>query len=209
MSFAPSVSTQARGESPPPPNATLTQAKGGFFPATIDLGRHLWNSEVPFQLTFINGDSPITVQSIQSSCECTVIEESRYRGVSLAPNEHLSLEAVLKTEVNPGPKRRRITLLDDASRSWSSDVDVFVEGTWSLLPAVLELGDVVFDAGDPALTSFVVFSSDADQLLSVDDPGVPWLATRVSGSGGSGRWDILVTIRKDLLLIRTVNIELF
>lgn len=175
------------------------EATGGFIPARLDLGRIPWNDKVEFQLTFVNGSHPITIRSVQSSCDCTVVEAGRYRGVILAPHGSLSIDAMMNSGTSPGPKRRRITMYDEDGGVWASDVDIFVEASWSLLPAVVDLGDVVFDAGDTAISSFATFSSEADELISIDDPGVPWLTTRVSDGRRTGTREILLTNRKDQL----------
>lgn len=45
-----------------------------FAPETVELGKVLWRSHVPFSAWFVNDShEPITIESLSAGCSCTVV----------------------------------------------------------------------------------------------------------------------------------------
>jgi len=64
----------------------------GFEPAGIDLGTHLWDTVVPFDLSFVNQSAAtVIIQHVEASCDCVVVEAESLAGRAIAPGEVLPL----------------------------------------------------------------------------------------------------------------------
>jgi hypothetical protein len=147
----------------------------GFEPAQIDLGDQLWAQVVPVALTFVNrGASPITIESAQSSCDCTVIEGGVFRGRRVTPGESLPVEVKLDTQKSPGLKARRIDLTAASGARYSAVIRVNVVGTWSITPDALDFGEVVLDDAEEDPHATVLYESATDNLLDVSTSGAAW-----------------------------------
>lgn len=161
--------------------AKETVTASGFQPSHIDLGSHLWGSEVPFSLRFMNGGpTPLVLGSVGSSCGCAVVERERYEGLTLAPGESLTIDGVMRTEAATGRCRAAVTVTDGEGTAYAANVSVEVVGTWRLSEADIQVDDIVLGEGDAeAFSRLVVFSSNQDELLDVK-PMCDWLEVRVA-----------------------------
>jgi hypothetical protein len=191
------------GRFSPNNNKTITETQVaafvGFEPAQIDLGDQPWAQVIPVQLMFVNrAASPIVIESAESSCDCTVIENNAYRGRAVSAGESLGLDVKLDTQKSPGPKARRVDLTTASGARYSAVIRVNVQGTWSLTPDTIDFGDVVLDDGEDGPTGVVVFESDADELKDVSAAGAPWLVVSTAPAD-AGRVAISLRVAKALL----------
>jgi hypothetical protein len=169
----------------------------GFEPGHIDLGKRLWGQEVPFQLTLVNGGaSPLTVQRLDSSCGCAVVERERYEGMTVGLNGSLTIDAVMHTEATTGKRRAAITLTADDGAAFACSVTLEVVGTWKLSDTEILIDNIVLGEADPeAFSRTIMFASDQDELLEVK-PMCDWLEVRVA-KRESGAAEILLRGLKD------------
>lgn len=172
----------------------------GFDPADIDLGDHLWDEVVPFQLKFINrGAEALTVSSVTASCGCTVIGGDVAAGDTVAPGQALDLSGTLNTQKTAGTKRRVVTLVAASGAQYSATLTVNIHGTYELAPDVLDFGEVDLEAPSSADPNLVFsFTSIADSLEGSPTPKVPWLESKVV-EAAPGKTVILVALRRDQL----------
>ncbi len=173
----------------------------GFQPTEIDLGEHLWDTVVPVELQFINhGASPITIQSVRTSCDCAVVEAEGLEARVVAPGECLAVPVKLNTLKNPGLKKRTVQLTTTKGARYSAVIIVNVRGTWELAPDALDFGDVVLDNGEPGGMRSVFFNSETERLLEVSAPSAPWIEWRTT-ENRPGNTEILISVHTGCLPI--------
>jgi len=167
------------------PGAVESDGYIGFDPVEVDLGDQTWNDVVPFQLTLVNhGTAPITVDTVESSCDCAVIDVAEYRGRTVGPGVALAIDVALHTSTNPGLARRRISAKTVGGERYSASVTLNVRGTWSISPDAVDFGDILLDAADSPDAKTVLFESSSDALEAVES-AEPWVACGVDvGDGG-------------------------
>jgi hypothetical protein len=167
----------------------------GFEPAEINLGTHLWDAVVPFELSFVNR-SPATViiQHVEASCDCVVLEAESLASRAIGPGEILPLAGTIDTEDHPGAYVRTVTLEAESGEKWAAVVELDVVGTWSLSADRLDFGE--FYLGTPGieyLEQSFRFASDTDDLLGQPKCDAPWVECFVAPRDDAAK-EILVRI---------------
>jgi hypothetical protein len=183
------------------PNPALQRAGHvGFDPAQIDLGDQLWDTLIPFELTFANrATSPVTIRSIASSCDCVLVDAGAYEGRTVGEGEALALALTLDAGSYPGSKHRTIELTAMTGEKHVAELFVNVYGTWSLTPDSLDLGEVLLgDPGAPDAEAVLTFVSDTDKLEGEPQPDVSWIKCIVA-QRDDRHADILIRALKDRL----------
>jgi len=172
----------------------------GFEPAAVDLGDQLWDTLIPFEMTFVNhAKGAITIQSIASSCDCVVVDGSAFEGRSVPENGTLALPLTLDAGSYPGRKHRTITLTAASGQKYTAELFVNIYGTWSLTPDTLDLGEVLLGDHDaPEAEAALTFVSDTEELVGDPQPDVSWLRC-TTAKRDDRQTDILVRAIQDRL----------
>jgi hypothetical protein len=182
---------------------TTTKAREfvGFEPARIELGTRLWDTVVPFELTFVNqSGAPITIERAEASCDCMVVEADSLAGRPVGPGEVLPLAATIDTEKHPGAYVRTVTLEGESGQRWVAVVEIDVVGTWSLSADRLDFGEFLLGTpGVEYLEQSLTFSSDTDDLVGQPECDAPWVECFVAPRDDVAS-EILVRIPVERLL---------
>ncbi|MBN2448170.1 MAG: DUF1573 domain-containing protein [Phycisphaerae bacterium] len=156
-------------------------ANVGFTPRSLDLGTHLWDTEVPFELTFTNGTTePIEITSTRASCSCLMLDADAVRGRIVQPGQAIPISGLLDTGMHPGVLTRRITL-GTTNGEYSAEVMLAVEGTWTISADAVDFGEIPL--GDPetlTVSKEIVFEARPDCLLGSPEPTVEWIKCHAS-----------------------------
>jgi len=172
----------------------------GFEPSEIDLGTQLWDTPVHFDATFFNlGDGAVGVERVRASCDCIVIDADALAGQGVPPGEVLDISGTLDTGKHPGALLRTITIDGESGQSWTAQLHVNVEGTWSLSADHLEFGTA--ELGMPheqLLERPLTFRSAKDELVGEPECDAPWV-TCFPARRDPETTEILVRIAQDQL----------
>lgn len=185
----------------------------GFVPARIDLGTQPWASVLPLELEFINGgESPLTIASISTSCNCAVFDSAAMEGRLVAPGETLQVSGSLETSLHAGTLARSVPLTTKDERQFVATLFVEVTGSWAISADSVNFGDVVCGpAADAPTMQSIVFTPSGDDLKESPSADVDWVEVSTTGlESGATRIDLRVRsellrpgIRTGQLIVRT------
>jgi hypothetical protein len=153
----------------------------GFSPAWVDLGDQLWNTSVPFELTFVNESGrPVELASVRTSCGCTLVDTPGEEQRNVAPGKSLTLLGMLNVDTNLGRRTQSVDVRLLGGETYTVRIAASVYGTHKLGPDPVEFGPV------PAIRSEgegperqLVFESKTDQVVAEPVVDVRWLECRV------------------------------
>jgi len=159
-------------------SAPASRGQTGFVNASIDLGRHFWKAEVPFELEFVNhSPSAVDIAEIKSSCDCTVIDKEKFPTQSVAPGATLSIPGTLHAGTRPGEKKRTITLVSASGATFTAELHIEVAPSYTLSRGVVKFA--VLD--DEPVVEEVRFESDVSQMIGQPISDSPWLTAETDG----------------------------
>lgn len=178
----------------------------GFHPKEIDLGQHLWGTEVPFELSFQNPDvSDLSVRSVEANCDCVIFETDALAGRIVPGRGDLSIAGTVNTGRHPGVLRRIVMLTDQTEKTYSSHIILETIGTWKVTKDAVDFGTVIL--GAPSTPSHLEdtfqFISQENELIDELDYDESWLSC-VSAHREDGVTDVLVRVNP-LKLLPGVN----
>ena len=170
--------------------------KIGFLSTELDLGEHLWNTDVPFALRFQNPTSDdLSIQSVEANCDCVIFDTDALAGRIVSRNGELTIDGKVNTGRHPGTLRRLVTLTDQAGVAYAAHVTLDVYGTWKLSKDVVDFGTIVLGSPDTPLfvEDTIQFISQEDELIEEPGGDAPWI-TCVSANREGDVSDLLVRI---------------
>ncbi len=151
----------------------------------LDLNEQMWGQTLELNRLFVNRTKDeLTVQSVKASCGCTLVDSERYAGQRVPPSGSLAIQIVLKTELNPGRRERRVTVATVDGRSFDLRIQLTVIGTWCLSEDAVDFGGVAVGATEGAAQHSVHFLSEKDRLSGPPLCKEPWLDCRADPEVG-------------------------
>lgn len=172
-----------------------------------------WASVLPLELEFINGgESPLTIASISTSCNCAVFDSAAMEGRSVAPDETIQVSGSLETGLHAGTLARSVTLKTTEERQFVATVFVEVTGTWAISADSVDFGDVVCGpTADAPTVRSILFTPSGDDLAETPTVDVDWVEVSTAKlDSGATRIDLRVKrellrpgIRTGQLILRT------
>jgi len=159
----------------------------GFEPASVDLGDQLWNTSVPFELTFVNrSERPVEIATVLTGCGCTVVDLPPAGQRTVEPGGSRTLLALLRTETTPGRRQYGIDLHLVSGEMCSAIATVNICGTYTLVPEVLDFGRVpVMPETEGGPERELVFESATDEVVGAPVTEARWLECRRVSTAGS------------------------
>lgn len=164
-------------------------------PAGIDFGEQDWGQKLRGGFALYNQrDEALTINSIESNCGCTVLDD--YSGFVVEAGGVLPVSFTLDTQLSRGPKTRVVTVSLASGEKVTVTVEVDVKGTYDVAPAFLEFGDVHL-AREEERALVVVLTSSRGRTVREVKTNCRWAEVRVATR--SGRYEILVRLLRENL----------
>jgi hypothetical protein len=165
---------------------TISDRYIGFDPVETFLGDLMWHEASAFELNFVNdGDTPIHIMSIVTTCDCTLIDEEEYRNLEVKARSNYIIEGILKTGNRAGNISKTIEIMTDSGIVYTAVLNANVIPTYYINATIVDFGDIDLGNSDASTQKTIQYSSNMTKICGVPETDQLWLKASYEPHGES------------------------